>query len=542
MIQATCPACRARYPLADDMAGRRVRCRACSTVFGVYTEEDEVHVLSKRAPRWPTFVLLGAAACILWFAEVIRLPGSAPAPSPSPSVKPSATPAASPAAAPVVSPPPPQTVEKPARPRPPLPSWTPPPPPTPTAEAGGGFGGRPEPPVQAVKNALRDAVEARGLHDIADAADRAQAGAEAVRGGPPARTPPPPPPPPTRSAYVPEPRPDASSGGTMSRLASGLADALRSRLTGGAAPVAAPVGPPGGGMFALTLKLPVADLEPCLTWDDDARSFFTLDGAGVVRRFSVDGFREQARLESAQGGGWLARSAAGVVLSAPRRKEVWVLDPKTLAVQRKLAVPEFERAICSPAAAVCFGVGGPSIWSADLRSGTVGKALKLADLDARLNGKVTHGAVSRDGRHLIVLSSGRIARLRIEGAGVVHEQTSGVLDPAPVTLQMSPDGTLVAAPAAGGRAAVYATARLEAPQISLAAPSLGDAFGLDARGGLYFANDGKRTLIALDRTGKTAREIKLVGARARQVLVHPDGRKLLALSDARLSWIELPAE
>ena len=348
------------------------------------------------------------------------------------------------------------------------------------------------------------------------------------------------PPLPTRSFPNPVATPDAdpeplefgasaSAGTTLPAMVAGLEIAVEPDAT------------PGGGMLALTLKLPVGTLVPCLTWDASAAAFYTLDAAGTVRRIAVDGFREEVHADTGLPNGWLDRSAAGLAVASAERGELALLDPVTLAVTRRLPVPPIPRFTCSPALAFAYGIAPAGLVAVDLASGAVSRPAQPHDIAPTLDGAFTQVTATPDGRRLLAVAGDRLVRLSVASARVTLEQVGPHLPARALALAVSVDGRAVCAPT-GGAPAVHQVDHLDLPPITLAGDVFGDAVGLDSKAALYFGQAPNRPLVALDAAGKPLREYPLSGGRTRQLLVHPEGRKLLALTDTHLSWVEFPGD
>jgi hypothetical protein len=278
-----------------------------------------------------------------------------------------------------------------------------------------------------------------------------------------------------------------------------------------------------GDAAVTELAVNAAGTRPCVAWDAPGRSFYLLDLAGTVRRVGLDGFREEASLETERSVSWLAVSAAGVLLTLPEQQEVWLLNPQTLRVKKQFAVPGVRRAVSVP------GLAGAVVLLEKDRVGTLtlpGGAVKESP-DARGPDAV----LTPDGKFVLARRGDGLARFRVADEGLTIDPGQG---PTPA------DDALVCLPAGTGKGLkVYAAGDLTRPALALPDPHTALAF--DGAAGVVYADDpAKRLLVTFDRKGVRGREYRLSDHDVQQVAVHPDGRKFLALAKDRLCFVALP--
>jgi hypothetical protein len=99
-----------------------------------------------------------------------------------------------------------------------------------------------------------------------------------------------------------------------------------------------------------TLKLPVKGLLPCLLWADaEGSAFLALHSdTGVLRRISFPALKVTKQKDLDGKFSWMSMSAEGLLLSCPDSERIWVVDPATLEVKTKIAVPKLRRAVSAP--------------------------------------------------------------------------------------------------------------------------------------------------------------------------------------------------
>jgi len=112
------------------------------------------------------------------------------------------------------------------------------------------------------------------------------------------------------------------------------------------------------GATAKVDDLNVTDLKlagqltlPCMLWaDTEGSAFFTLEGGtGLLQRISFPDIKVMKQKNFERKFSWMSLSAEGVLLSESDSEEIWVVDPATLEVKNKIAVPKLKRAVSAPA-------------------------------------------------------------------------------------------------------------------------------------------------------------------------------------------------
>jgi S1-C subfamily serine protease len=321
-----------------------------------------------------------------------------------------------------------------------------------------------------------------------------------------------------------------------------------------------------GDLTITDLKLRTADAVPCLCWARDGKSFFFLEPGGVLRRVALDGFKELKRLDLGRRCGWLALSAEGLVLTVTDLQEVWLLDVNGLRVKSRVPVPSVSRAVSSPALSVAVALSnspppiGSSLSVLDLKKGVAAGQFTGNDTRGRL---VPTGfsspMVSPDGKYLFVQGGmEQLCRLRITGTRLKFEEAGQrIAQGRVVNIQVSADSAFVCLPCGGGNynqlglkdhpevgtysTYVYPVTNLNKPAFTLAQGPYPMAVGFDPKAGLVYGQNLDHQLIVFGGAGVKLKEYQLNNGReVRQFLVHPAGRKLLVLTDAKLSYVELP--
>ena len=119
--------------------------------------------------------------------------------------------------------------------------------------------------------------------------------------------------------------------------------------------------PPGGGDGSRGFVLTGIDASDesgrSVSAAGDVRGFYALKpDKGIVSRYTLDGFKEQRRLEIGRKASWLSLSTTGLVVTVAELQEVWVLNADTLDVKARIPVPfvQQDHRTCGPATLTCI--------------------------------------------------------------------------------------------------------------------------------------------------------------------------------------------
>lgn len=83
--------------------------------------------------------------------------------------------------------------------------------------------------------------------------------------------------------------------------------------------------------------------------DNDGSAFLALEGGtGILRRISFPDCKVTKQRDFERKFAWMSLSEYGVLLSETDTEEIWVVDPATLEVKNKIAMPKLKRAVSAP--------------------------------------------------------------------------------------------------------------------------------------------------------------------------------------------------
>jgi hypothetical protein len=288
-----------------------------------------------------------------------------------------------------------------------------------------------------------------------------------------------------------------------------------------------------------------ANVLGCMFWaDDKGTACWTLDPVGTIRRVSFPDLKLTHTIELGKKCSWLNPSAEGLVVSVAELQEVWVLDPARFTVKQRIAVPGLQRAASALSLSTAFASNGRELYEIDLKKG---KAVRYSGEVPKLPG-YANPVVTPDGKYLFT-SGGfeQMHRFGITDGKAKFEQSSpriaqGRVD---IGIQVSSDSRFVTLPSYAGNYGagrygnifIYPTENIERAEATLefGGPS-GMAISADPVSGKFYAQG----LLVFDKEGKREKEYQLGAGDIKQMLVHPQGGKLLLLGAGKFLLVELP--
>ena len=355
-------------------------------------------------------------------------------------------------------------------------------------------------------------------------------------------------------------------------------------------------------LTAVTLNLPAKSLLPALLWaDPQGSAFFALEGdTGVLRCISFPDGKVVKKADLEHKFNWISLSAQGLLLSENDSDKLWLVDPATLQVKAKIAVPKLKRAVSAPSlswAVACDLVEYPNqeLYVIDLKKKTATRWAEPNNLWAPLNpipNFVDHSTalvhyvprtplnldcpvVTPDGAHVFTLGDQQLVALRRErinvqhdipimsrfsfkGGRLVYEQATSAIDQgdnqdsALRTVAFSSDSTLVCMPwkdsdTSSNSTPVYPVATFDKHKVVLEGvwPT---AVGFDLKAGCVYVPDYQHDVVVFTLHGVkkgeylvgTAPQVRTWTEGVRQYLVHPNGKKFVMLKSDAAYFVAMP--
>jgi hypothetical protein len=303
------------------------------------------------------------------------------------------------------------------------------------------------------------------------------------------------------------------------------------------------------GLAVTPVKI-TANVLGCMFWaDKEGAAFWAVDGSGVIYNVSFPDLTITQKIDLGATCSWLAPSAQGFVASMPETKEIWLLNPRTFAVKKKIGLPFNERtklgrAVSAASLSTAFASGNE--FGDQSRGGIV-----QVDLSKGTSANLAPGClpvVTADGKYLFFRRDKTLFRYHIRGAKAVLEQTAGIPGEGdPANIQTTVDSKFVALPIALGNGPnnavnVYAVQNTERAAVILKSGGLDiKTIASDPVSGKFYAFR-QANMLAFNKEGEFQKQYKLEPGDMHQMLVHPKGGKMLALGKDKFLLIELPTD
>lgn len=303
-----------------------------------------------------------------------------------------------------------------------------------------------------------------------------------------------------------------------------------------------------------------------LCWATDLSAFFVVDRRGTLRRIAWPDHVEERRLDMAVPPSSLAMARSGLLVGFPQLAEVWVIDPATLQVTKRISAPGLDRVTAAPASDIAVAATRQKanpLPKDVLMMLDVAKGVAVRQYDNFSNYSPRLAAMSADGKH--VFAEGGIEQLlryRVQGDEIFLEEESPRLAARGTGVFVSPDGKYVCLPSPGGNHAldpdparkleeyttlIFKADDLRKPAFAVNTGEAPRALGFDPKSGNIFAHNNEKQFMLFRENGFKSREVNLPGAdqfsgQPRQFLTHPAGFQVLVRAEHTIYGVELPKD
>lgn len=299
-----------------------------------------------------------------------------------------------------------------------------------------------------------------------------------------------------------------------------------------------------GGVHIASLDLRVNSHLHELVWSPSGRAFYALSVNGLLQKVQHDGprhFEVVRRIDLARHTSCLSLSAEGLVATMDDLQEVWLLDPMTLAVTKRIPVPWARRAVSSPNVSFALVGGRGGVTYLDLKHG---RALH------RIPAATAHAQLSPDGKHYFAEGgTEQLVGYPVSGVDLLEPQKSARIASNGQSISVSPDSKLVALPAGGGNGHGYSTYVYKVGDLSrrileVRSGAYPQCIAFDAKNGLIYAQNHDNSLMvfsdtAIEKHQFSFRVGRIKGGSPRQFALHPEGRKVLLHFGQAVLFVDL---
>src|SRR5262245_28160546 len=311
-------------------------------------------------------------------------------------------------------------------------------------------------------------------------------------------------------------------------------------------------------LMVAPLSLEAKELIGSMVWgDNEGKTFFTLDNNGMVRKITFPEMFEVLQMDLGRKCSCLSMSAEGLIVTASGSGEIWVLDSDNLSPKRKIGIAGVRRAVSSPAQSFAIASTQDALYVVDLKRNTR-PVRHSPPSGSTIRVGFESPVVTPDGLRVFTTDGGKLFRFvftlagHLKGEFATHDLGSSG------KVEMSPDGKFVCLTTHGGNTRglklhpqtkdyalyVYPVKDLTKPAFTIEHNNWVPMVAFDPAAELVYARSGTKELCVFTYTGVKKKEYDLGrrGEHMRQYLVHPEGRKLVMLTDQKISMVELPAE
>jgi predicted Zn finger-like uncharacterized protein len=307
----------------------------------------------------------------------------------------------------------------------------------------------------------------------------------------------------------------------------------------------------------LPIKMLTISAADHLRFAADGKSFYVLDTTCLLRQITLPGFVETKRLPLPNGTASLAVSAAGLVVANSNLQEIWLIDPGSFAITKRLSAPGTAKVLAAPVSNFALAIRGNRFEPPLSPAGGVialdlvkGESLGLHRVPTQ------YAVLSSDGKYYFVQGGfEELVRYRFDGERLVREEASPRIAQNGQGINVGPDSKYVCLPSGGGNYGipghprrgygtfVFNVADLQKPAFTVESGAYPEVVGFDAAGGFVYAQNHDQPLLVFDFQGrKKAGYGSRGGGPSTKVLQYaplPEGRKLLIRLPDKIVFAEL---
>ena len=319
------------------------------------------------------------------------------------------------------------------------------------------------------------------------------------------------------------------------------------------------------------IDLPGESVLGCMQWSPDGKNVFILSNDGVLRKIAYPSLQQELVLETGGKGGWMQLCKFGVLVGIESLGQIWLIDGNTLEVKRRFAAPGvgpfgFTSALKSTAVYVSddhaqkliminIETGTPiKEFSARALQDEFGETIKKHPDSVALT-DLAFPTMSPDGQYIFCEGFECLHRFKVSGENLIYEEMGPRIGSNVQSIFVDPESRYVAMPSGGGNGSpeghpeagsyvtfVYRVTDLSRPVIALGGGAYPRCIALDKASKNVYLNNYDDHLMIFTPKGLKQQGYVLTedSDEVRQFLVHPDGGKLLLLTESALMNVEIP--
>lgn len=306
-----------------------------------------------------------------------------------------------------------------------------------------------------------------------------------------------------------------------------------------------------------------------IQWADDKKSFFAARLDGEIFRVSVPDLKLIQHFKLGGSISCMKWTSEGLAVVMNLVSEIRILDPGKPGFKRIITLPGIQHIAATRKSPVIYAARkiqrAPIFFAVDVRNGKVldtynvrllweksRKAVKETKFRLQVH-EVNYLTYNPAGNSLFTAYYDSIVRIDLENYRPRIGASSLRLNSEPDRIYISPDAQYIALP--GKLKTVkkphhpqyehgiyfYNPVDLSKPVISIKAEEYQKTWAVDTKGKMVYGQRPKHNLVLYSMKGKKIDEYKFekVSGATRGIIVHPDGKKMLVLTNIKLYWVDL---
>jgi WD40 repeat protein len=320
-----------------------------------------------------------------------------------------------------------------------------------------------------------------------------------------------------------------------------------------------------------SLDLPGESILECMQWSPDGKYVCILSEDGVLRKVAYPSLQQELILEIGGKAGWMQLCKYGILVGVESLGQIWLIDGTTLEVKRQFAAPGvgwygFTSSLNSTAVYVSDD-NAQKLIMIDIKTGTPVQEFSARALQSKFGNTIkkhpdsvvltdmSFPTMSSDGKYFFCVGFECLHRFKVSGTDLIYEEMGPRIGSNAQRIYVDPESRYVAMPSGGGNGQpeghpnagsyvtyVYRVSDLSRPVIALEGGAYPGCIALDRVSKNVYLDNYDYQIMVFTPKGLKQQNYALTenSDDVRQFLVHPDGGKLLVLTESALKNVEIP--
>jgi len=310
-------------------------------------------------------------------------------------------------------------------------------------------------------------------------------------------------------------------------------------------------------VFPLKFK---GEFALCPIWSKHGKYFYILSSKGILHEILVPELIEHRQLDLGFRCSELAMSKSGIIILSAIKKQLIIVDEKTLRIKDKLDIGSCSSLASVPNSNIAFVEAGNSFSMIDLNKKSIVARYDSQKMASKVGGDVSFfqfnkPAMTTDGNFLFCLNDSRIYKFQIDETELLYEGTSPKIGIAP-RIEISDDNMFITLsgacrPLSGLKkfpyqSYIFSTKNLTMPITVLAEEKKITSLSFDEKNKYIYTMSGNPILSTnclLSRYSGTGEKLKSYSFETYKsfddmISPHPDGKGLMLLQGKCFYWVE----